>query len=150
MPSNAEYIAIEQKYYAQTVRRRPVVIVRGEWLPSVGRRRQGIFDFVAGWAVDNPGPLPARGGGPSRSRPPLSSRRPTSFIRCHSWKSELLIENSCMDRVFFCNSGAEAVEGALKIARRYGKLHKRSLRGHYRAELFPRAHDERRGRYRAA
>ena len=29
-----------------------------------------------------------------------------------------------MDRVFFCNSGAEAVEGALKVARRYGKLHK--------------------------
>ena len=38
--------------------------------------------------------------------------------------AELLIENSCLDRVFFGNSGAEANEGALKLARRYGKLHR--------------------------
>ena len=38
--------------------------------------------------------------------------------------AEMLIETPAMDRVFFCNSGAEAVEGALKLARRYGKLHK--------------------------
>ena len=34
----------------------------------------------------------------------------------------MLIEKSCLDRVFFCNSGAEANEGAIKLARRYGKL----------------------------
>jgi len=33
------------------------------------------------------------------------------------------MENSCFDKVFFCNSGAEANEGAVKLARRYGKLH---------------------------
>jgi predicted acetylornithine/succinylornithine family transaminase len=37
--------------------------------------------------------------------------------------AKLLIDNSCLDRIFFCNSGAEAVEGAMKLARRYGKLH---------------------------
>jgi predicted acetylornithine/succinylornithine family transaminase len=37
--------------------------------------------------------------------------------------AKLLIENSCLDRIFFCNSGAEANEGAIKLARRYGKLH---------------------------
>jgi acetylornithine aminotransferase/acetylornithine/N-succinyldiaminopimelate aminotransferase len=37
--------------------------------------------------------------------------------------AELLVENSCLDRVFFCNSGAEATEGAVKLARRYGRLH---------------------------
>ena len=36
--------------------------------------------------------------------------------------AELLVKNSCLDRVFFCNSGAEANEGAVKLARRYGKL----------------------------
>jgi predicted acetylornithine/succinylornithine family transaminase len=36
--------------------------------------------------------------------------------------AQLLVENSCLDRVFFCNSGAEANEGAVKLARRYGKL----------------------------
>jgi len=35
--------------------------------------------------------------------------------------AQLLIEHSCLDRVFFGNSGAEANEGALKLARKYGK-----------------------------
>ena len=33
--------------------------------------------------------------------------------------AEKLVENSCLDRVFFCNSGAEATEGAVKVARRF-------------------------------
>jgi len=37
--------------------------------------------------------------------------------------AELLVQNSCLDKVFFCNSGAEANEGAVKLARRYGKLY---------------------------
>jgi acetylornithine/succinyldiaminopimelate/putrescine aminotransferase len=37
--------------------------------------------------------------------------------------AELLVANSCLDRVFFQNSGAEAVEGAIKAARRYGMVH---------------------------
>jgi acetylornithine/N-succinyldiaminopimelate aminotransferase len=36
--------------------------------------------------------------------------------------AELLVQNSCLDKVFFCNSGAEANDGAVKLARRYGKL----------------------------
>ena len=36
---------------------------------------------------------------------------------------QLLVENSCLDRVFLCNSGTEANEGAVKLARRYGSLH---------------------------
>src|SRR5262249_56390064 len=35
-----------------------------------------------------------------------------------------LIEKSCFDQVFFANSGAEANEGAIKLARKYGSLHK--------------------------
>jgi len=37
--------------------------------------------------------------------------------------AELLVSNSCLDKVFFCNSGAEANEGAVKLARRYGQHH---------------------------
>ena len=37
--------------------------------------------------------------------------------------AELLVENSCLDRVFFSNSGAEANEGAIKLARKYGRIH---------------------------
>jgi acetylornithine/succinyldiaminopimelate/putrescine aminotransferase len=42
--------------------------------------------------------------------------------------AELLVQNSCMDRVFICNSGLEANEGAIKLARRYGAL---NLNGAY-------------------
>ena len=41
----------------------------------------------------------------------------------HTSLAEKLIENSQHESVFFCNSGTEAVEGALKLARKYGKLH---------------------------
>jgi hypothetical protein len=34
--------------------------------------------------------------------------------------AQLLVENSCLDRVFFCNSGAEAIEAAIKLARKHG------------------------------
>jgi predicted acetylornithine/succinylornithine family transaminase len=37
--------------------------------------------------------------------------------------AKLLVQNSCADKVFFCNSGTEAVEGAIKLARKYAKDH---------------------------
>ena len=38
--------------------------------------------------------------------------------------AQALVENSCMDKVFFANSGVEANEGAVKLARKYGRLHR--------------------------
>ena len=38
--------------------------------------------------------------------------------------AELLIASAFPSRVFFCNSGAEANEGAIKLARKWGKLHR--------------------------
>lgn len=38
--------------------------------------------------------------------------------------AEILINNCCTDKIFFCNSGAEAVEGALKLARKWAHLNK--------------------------
>ena len=38
--------------------------------------------------------------------------------------AQILVENSCLDKIFICNSGAEANEGAVKLARKYGKLHR--------------------------
>ncbi len=47
--------------------------------------------------------------------------------------ARLLVENSCLDRAFFCNSGAEANEAAIKLARKWAKEHSgRRLRGHLR------------------
>ena len=38
--------------------------------------------------------------------------------------AQILVESSCLDRVFFSNSGAEANEGAIKVARKYGSMHR--------------------------
>ena len=39
----------------------------------------------------------------------------------------VLTENSCFDQVFFANSGAEANEGAIKLARKFGALHRNGV-----------------------
>ena len=55
MTKSSEWIAVENKYYAQTVRRQPVVIVRGEGSRVWDADGKEYLDFVAGWAVDNLG-----------------------------------------------------------------------------------------------
>ena len=55
MSTSSEWIAKEQQYYAQTVRRQPVVIVRGEGTKVWDADGKEYLDFVAGWAVDNLG-----------------------------------------------------------------------------------------------
>ena len=55
MTKSEEWISIEQKYYAQTVRRQPVVIVKGEGTRVWDADGKEYLDFVAGWAVDNLG-----------------------------------------------------------------------------------------------
>ena len=125
MTISSDWIAKEQKYYAQTVRRQPVVIVRGEGTRVWDADGKEYLDFVAGWAVNNLG----------HSHPVITQaiveqagtllQTSNQFYTVPQLQlAEILIENSCLDQVFFGNSGAEANEGALKLARRYGKLHR--------------------------
>ncbi len=48
-----------------------------------------------------------------------------AFYNAPSLKlAQALVDSSCFDQVFFTNSGAEANEGAIKLARKYGALHR--------------------------
>ena len=125
MTNSQEWIAKEQKYYAQTVRRQPVVIVKGEGSRVWDADGKEYLDFVAGWAVNNLG----------HSHPVITQaiveqagtllQTSNQFYTVPQIQlAELLVENSCLDQVFFGNSGAEANEGALKLAKRYGKLNR--------------------------
>ena len=122
MANSADWIAKEQKYYAQTVRRQPVVIVKGEGTRVWDADGKEYLDFVAGWAVDNLGHShPAITNAIVEQAGTLLQTSNQYYTIPQIQLAELLIENSCMDRVFFGNSGAEANEGALKLARKYGK-----------------------------
>jgi len=119
--SNA-WIAMEKQYYAQTVRRQPVVLVRGQGCRVWDADGKEYLDLVAGWAVNNLGHAhPVVTHAIAEQAATLVQTSNQFYTVPQLLLAQLLIEHSCLDRVFFGNSGAEANEGALKLARKYGK-----------------------------
>jgi acetylornithine/N-succinyldiaminopimelate aminotransferase len=105
--------------------RPPVVFVRGEgsylW-DSQGKR---YLDFVQGWAVNSLGHSPKMlTEALSKQAATLLTPSPAFYNDASLKLATALTELSCFDQVFFTNSGAEANEGAIKLARKYGALHK--------------------------
>ena len=120
-----QWISLEEKYYAQTVRRQPIVLVRGEGTRVWDAEGKEYLDFTAGWAVTNLGHChPAMVQAIQEQAATLIQTSNQFFTIPQLKLAQALIENSCLDRVFFGNSGAEAVEGALKLARKYGKANR--------------------------
>ena len=105
--------------------RPPTVFVRGEgsWLwDDTGKR---YLDFIQGWAVNCLGHSPpALAEAVSAQAKTLISPSPAYYNDMSLKLAKALVDNSCFDEVFFANSGAEANEGAIKLARKYGALHK--------------------------
>jgi acetylornithine/N-succinyldiaminopimelate aminotransferase len=102
-----------------------IVFVRGEgsflW-DDKGRR---YLDFIQGWAVNCLGhspPAVAQALAAQAQR--LISPSPAYYNDVSLALAQALVERSCFDQVFFANSGAEANEGAIKLARKYGALHR--------------------------
>ncbi len=105
--------------------RPPAVFVRGEgsWLWDDSGKR--YLDFIQGWAVNCLGHSPPVIAEALASQAKLLLTPSPAFYNAPSLKlANMLIEHSCFDQVFFANSGGEANEGAIKLARRYGELHK--------------------------
>ena len=101
------------------------VFVRGEgsWLwDDAGRR---YLDFIQGWAVNCLGHAPAVMAEAIAAQAKLLITPSPAYYNAASLKlAKALVDLSCFDQVFFANSGAEANEGAIKLARKYGALHK--------------------------
>ena len=105
--------------------RPPLVFVRGEgsWLwDHTGKR---YLDFIQGWAVNCLGHSPAviTKAMVEQSRK-LISPSPAFYNEPSMRLAQRIVEHSCFDRVFFTNSGAEANEGAIKLARKWGAKNK--------------------------
>ncbi len=120
---------LERKYYMHTFDRTPVTLVRGEGARVWDENGREYLDFVAGWAVNSLGHChPAVTEAVTKQAHTLIQTSNQFYTIPQLQLAELLVQNSCLDKVFFCNSGAEATEGAVKLARRYGKL---NLNGAY-------------------
>ena len=117
--------ALEAQLYMQAARRLPVTLVRGEGTRVWDIDGKEYLDFVAGISTNifghaDPGLVQA------------ISEQAGKLIHCSNIfysepqieLAQMLIDNSPMDRVFFANSGAEANEGALKLARKWGRVRK--------------------------
>jgi acetylornithine/N-succinyldiaminopimelate aminotransferase len=105
--------------------RPPAVFVRGEgsWLWDDSGKR--YLDFVQGWAVNCLGHAPSVVAEALAAQARLLLSPSPAFYNAPSLKlAGGLVEQSCFDQVFFANSGAEANEGAIKLARKYGALHR--------------------------
>ena len=121
----SNWIEIEQKYFMATFKRLPVVLVRGEgvWVWDEDGRR--YLDMVAGIAVNVLGHChPSVVAAITSQSKQLIHVSNLYYSIPQLQLAQLLVENSCADKVFFANSGAEANEGAIKLARKYGKLHR--------------------------
>jgi acetylornithine/N-succinyldiaminopimelate aminotransferase len=102
-----------------------VVFARGEgsWLwDDTGKR---YLDFIQGWAVNCLGHAPDVVADALTAQAKLLITPSPAYYNDASLKlASALTERSCFDQVFFANSGGEANEGAIKLARKYGALHK--------------------------
>jgi acetylornithine/N-succinyldiaminopimelate aminotransferase len=96
---------------------------KGSWLwDDTGKR---YLDFIQGWAVNALGhapPLVAQALAAQANR--LITPSPAYYNDVSLKLAKSLVEQSCFDQVFFANSGAEANEGAIKLARKFGALYK--------------------------
>jgi len=109
----------------EITKRPPLVFVRGDgsWLWDHEGKR--YLDFVQGWAVNCLGHCPAiiAQALAEQSRK-LITPSPAFYNEPSMRLAQRITENSCFQRVFFTNSGAEANEGAIKLARKWGALNK--------------------------
>ena len=124
MKTTSELINDSNAYIMGTYARLPIVLVRGEGARVWDADGKEYLDFLAGIAVC------ALGHANPQVAESVCAQARTLMHVSNIYHIEpqirlaaLLVENSFAGKVFFCNSGAEANEGAIKLARKYAHEH---------------------------
>ena len=119
--NNLEIAALTDKYVARTYARIPIALVRGKGTRVWDADGKEYLDFLAGIAVNNLGHChPAIVRAIREQSKKLLHVSNLYHILPQSELARELCHHSFAERVFFCNSGAEANEAAIKLVRRYG------------------------------
>jgi predicted acetylornithine/succinylornithine family transaminase len=122
--TSADWIAIEQTTFFAN-RRPPLVLERGQGSRVWDVEGREYLDLIAGIAVNALGhssPVVQRALAEQSARLIHTSNLFHTIPQLEL--AQLLLGHSPFARVFFCNSGAEANEAAIKLARRWGKKHR--------------------------
>jgi acetylornithine/N-succinyldiaminopimelate aminotransferase len=142
-PAAAAARALPSDPFVNTYKRAPVEFVGGEGVYLIDRDGRKYLDFVSGIAVNalgygDPGLIKAIHDAADGLIHVSNLYRTAPGLRL----AQALVDRSFASKVFFCNSGAEANEGAFKFARRWGRTmgdakHEIiSLRGAFHGRLF--------------
>ena len=125
MTSTEQWKELESEYYMFLVRRQPMVLERGEGAKVWDVEGKEYLDFTSGWAVNNAGHCNEAIAEAISTQARTLVQTSNQFYTIPQLKlAKILVENSCLDKIFICNSGAEANEGAIKLAKKYGKKNK--------------------------
>lgn len=116
-----EIKSLDKKYYMNTFgERTPVCFVSGDGIELTDTEGKVYKDFFAGIAVN------ALGYNHARMTRELCDQiknlihtSSVYYVENQAKLAQVIAENSCGDRVFFCSTGAEANEGAIKLAKKY-------------------------------
>jgi len=120
VPTQAELLAIADQVFVKNYRQQPIVLERGRGCEVWDKSGQRYLDMTAGIAVCGLGHShPAFTARVTEQLGKLVHVSNLYFNDQQILAAKQIVDKSFADRVFFCNSGAEANEGAIKLARRY-------------------------------
>src|ERR1039457_6316860 len=120
--NSAQWIDKADKYIMKTYGRYPIVPVRGEGCRLWDADGKEYLDFLGGVAVNNLGHChPKVVAALQKQAAVLIHCSNYYHIPQHIELAEILCTHSFADQAFFCNSGAEANEAAIKLARKYSR-----------------------------
>ena len=120
MDKNQKIALLTKKHVAQTYGRYPIALVRGKGSKVWDKAGKQYLDFVSGLAVDNLGHChPAVVSAIQKQAKTLLHVSNLYHIEPQSQLAEQLTSLCFADKFFFCNSGTEAIESAIKLARKF-------------------------------
>jgi acetylornithine/N-succinyldiaminopimelate aminotransferase len=124
MMRSAEIIALSDRYLFPTYARAPLALVRGQGTTVWDADGREYLDFFSSTVVTVLGHAhPAIVAAIERQAREILHVSNLHYCEPQARLAQALVETSFGDRVFLCNSGAEANEAAIKLARKYGHEH---------------------------